>query len=253
MVRDIISIDEELCTGCGLCVSGCPEGAIQLIDGKARLVSETYCDGLGACIGECPEGAISIEKREAEEFDEPATRIHMGNAEHHIPAASTESISTSGCPGMAARTLNPSNGAGAAGSAPSSGTGSSLGHWPVQLSLLTPGAPYFENRELLLTADCVPVAVPDFHTRFLAGKSIAVACPKLDDVTPHLEKLTAILASSSVRAVKVLRMEVPCCSGLTALAEAALRASGKDLLLEEIIIEVGGKIEKPAINKKEKM
>ncbi len=248
-VRDIVRIDEELCDGCGKCIPDCVEGALRLVNGKARLIKEIYCDGLGACLGACPRGAISIEKREAEEFDEPATRIHMGNNTHQVPAPPTESLSTSGCPGMAARQLDASTPV----NAPASGTGSSLGHWPVQLSLLTPGAPYFENRELLLTADCVPVAVPDFHTRFLAGKSIAVACPKLDDVTPHLEKLTSILASSSVRAVKVLRMEVPCCSGLTALAEAALRASGKNLLLEEIIIEVGGKIEKPAINKKEKM
>ena len=240
-VRDIVKIDEELCDGCGKCIPDCVEGALRLLNGKARLVKEIYCDGLGACLGACPRGAISIEKREAEEFDEPATRIHMGNITHQVPALPTESLSTSGCPGMAARQLDASTPV----NAPASGTGSSLGHWPVQLSLLTPGAPYFENRELLLTADCVPVAVPDFHTRFLAGKSIAVACPKLDDVTPHLEKLTAILASSSVRSVKVLRMEVPCCSGLTALAEAALRASGKNLPLEEIIIEVGGKIEKP--------
>ena len=240
-IREIVHIDEELCDGCGKCVPDCVERALQLVNGKAKLVKEIYCDGLGACLGVCPQGAISIEKREAEEFDEEATRIHMEQKELAQKTSLHETISTSGCPGMASRQLIPSENAGKQPSASSS----SLGHWPVQMGLVSPGAPYFENTELLLTADCAPVAVPDFHSRFLAGRSIAVACPKLDDITPHLEKLTAILVHGNLKAVKILRMEVPCCSGLTRLAYAALEASGKNVPVEEIIIGIDGKPVQP--------
>ena len=241
-IRDIVHINEDLCDGCEKCIPDCVEGALQLVNGKARLVKEIYCDGLGACLGSCPRGAISIEKREAGEFDEEATRIYMEQKTSRpetLPVV--ESISTSGCPGMAARQLHPVQ-ENNTSPAPAS---SALGHWPVQLSLVSPDAPYFQDAELLLTADCVPVAVPDFHGRFLIGHAIALACPKLDDVQPHLDKLIAILLSSNVRAIKVLRMEVPCCSGLTRLARAALQASGKQIPLEEITISIEGHVKEP--------
>lgn len=241
-IRDIVHINEDLCDGCEKCIPDCVEGALQLVNGKARLVKEIYCDGLGACLGSCPRGAISIEKREAGEFDEEATRIYMEQKTSRpetLPVV--ESISTSGCPGMAARQLHPVQ-ENDTSPAPAS---SALGHWPVQLSLVSPDAPYFQDAKLLLTADCVPVAVPDFHSRFLKGHAIAVACPKLDDIQPHLDKLTAILRCSDVRAIKILRMEVPCCSGLTHLAQSALQASGKHLPLGEIIIGVEGQVREP--------
>lgn len=237
-------INEDLCDGCGKCVPDCVEGALQLVNGKARLVREIYCDGLGACLGSCPRGAISIEKREAWEFDEEATLVHMEQKTRAAQLQPAEAISTSGCPGMAARQLNPVQEINASPAL----TCSALGHWPVQLSLVSPGAPYFRDAELLLTADCVPVAVPDFHSRYLKGHAITLACPKLDDIQPHLDKLTAILLNSDVRAIRVLRMEVPCCSGLTGLARAALQASGKELPLEEIIISIEGQVKEPEQN-----
>jgi NAD-dependent dihydropyrimidine dehydrogenase PreA subunit len=238
-VRKIVHIDEELCDGCGKCIPDCVEGALQLIDGKARLVKEIYCDGLGACLGTCPQGAISIEERDAEAFDEEATRVHMENLPRKPSMEKNKEISTSGCPGVAARQLHPSETV----AFPNQEATSRLGHWPVQLSLVSPGAPYFDGKELLLTADCGPVAIPDFHSQFLSGRAIAVSCPKLDDVTGHLARLSAIISAGDIKSIKILRMEVPCCSGLTRLAQAALQASGKDLRLEEVIIGIDGKIQ----------
>ena len=248
-IRDIVRINEELCDGCGKCIPDCVEGALKLVNGKARLVKEIYCDGLGACLGSCPRGAISIEQREASEFDEEATRIHMEQTSARpVVVPSVESISSAGCPGMAARQLYPAvNSRPSREEAPAPAQ-SSLGHWPVQLSLVSPDAPYFQDADLLLTADCAPVAIPDFHSRYLQGRSIAVACPKLDDVQPHLDKLTAILRYSDIRSIQVLRMEVPCCSGLTRLAQAALQASGKQVPLEEITISLDGKVKQPEKN-----
>jgi Fe-S-cluster-containing hydrogenase component 2 len=244
-IRDIVRINEDLCDGCGKCIPDCVEGALKLVNGKAKLVKEIYCDGLGACLGSCPRGAITIEKREANEFDEEATRIFMEQkAARPTALPIVESISSAGCPGMAARQLRPVQET-RASSAPAVST---LGHWPVQLSLVSPEAPYFQDAELLLTADCVPVSVPDFHSRFLKGHAIALACPKLDDIQPHLDKLIAILLNSDVRAIKVLRMEVPCCSGLTRLARAALQASGKEIPLQEITITVDGQVKEEVQN-----
>ena len=238
-IREIVKIDEELCDGCGKCIPDCVEGALQLVNGKARLVKEIYCDGLGACLGSCPRGAISIERREAEEFDEQAANLYMEKKRQENTLPVTDSIRTSGCPGMAAVQLKPAPKPGSPD--PAGSSSSSLGHWPVQMGLVSPEAPCFKNSELLLTADCAPVAIPDFHSRYLSGHSVALACPKLDNIQPHLDKLTAILIHGSLESIKILRMEVPCCSGLTRLAEAALLASGKDIPLEEIIIGIDGK------------
>ncbi len=249
-IRDIVKINEDLCDGCGKCIPDCVEGALQLVNGKARLVKEIYCDGLGACLGSCPQGAITIEKREAGEFDEEAARIFVEQKKAARPVfvPSAASISSAACPGMAARQLYPADTLRPSPEAHPAPPGSALGHWPVQLSLVSPDAPYFKDSELLLTADCAPVAVPDFHSRFLQGRSIAVACPKLDDIQPHLEKLTNILRCSHIRSIKVLRMEVPCCSGLTRLAQAALQASGKKIPLHETIISISGQLKEQEQN-----
>ncbi len=221
-VRPIIRIDEEKCDGCGLCATACHEGAIAVVDGKARLVSETYCDGLGACLGECPRGAISIEKREAEEFDEEAA----ARAQREKPQPKSLPC---GCPGTMARSLKEMPLPDLAESpVPASGMSrrgpvvSRLGNWPVQLSLVPVNAPYLKGADLLLAADCTAFACPDFHERFLEGKILLMGCPKLDDSDFYEEKVGAILAENGIQSVEVVTMEVPCCSGLVRLVQSAI-------------------------------
>jgi len=220
MKRHIIKIDEERCTGCGLCIPNCAEGALKVIDGKARLVSDQACDGLGACIGHCPEGAITVETREAEPFDERKVR-----ASEAIPS-----------PGRAA---------GPAPSAAPTPTArkSRLAQWPVQLHLLNPQAPYFKGADLLVAADCVPFATADFHERFLAGKALVVFCPKLDDSDEiYVERLAEILRLNDIKSITVAHMEVPCCFGTNRVVEAALKRSGKKLEVKDITISVRGEV-----------
>ncbi|MHC4944643.1 MAG: ATP-binding protein [Planctomycetota bacterium] len=250
-VRKIIRIDEEKCDGCGLCVDACHEGAIQIIDDKAKLVSETYCDGLGDCLAECPQDAITIEEREAKPFDEAAVAAHLAVQEQSgekAPAAeATATPAGGGCPGSALRTFDASSnqqkapannkppfpaGGGCPGSAmrrfqesapPAEGADtpagpSRLSHWPVQLMLVPPGAPFLKNSDILVCADCVPFAVPDFHARYLTGKTVLVGCPKLDDLAYYEEKLKAIFAEAQPRSVTVIKMEVPCCNGIATAA-----------------------------------
>ncbi len=233
-LRKIVKIDEEKCTGCGLCVTACAEGAIQVIDGKARLVSEIYCDGLGACLGECPEDAITIEERYAREFDEEATEAHLRELrakEKELPC---------GCPGTLAREISRQQTT--SDQVPSAGVSSELTNWPVQLTLVSPAAPYFQDADLLLLADCVPFALADFHTRFLRGRPVVVGCPKLDDADYYIEKLTEILKRSSVNSLTVVHMEVPCCSGLSYIAARAVEASGKDIPLSDFTITIQGEV-----------
>lgn len=231
--RKIITIDEEKCNGCGQCVDACAEGAIQLVDGKARLVSETYCDGLGACIGECPQGAITIEEREAAPFDEKAAKEHMEQR------AQQEKMAC-GCPGSMAQSIErPTTGASCDASKAMS---SELTNWPVQLKLAPPGAPYFEDADLLLVADCVPFALADFHPRLLRGKPVVIGCPKLDDPEYYVGKLAEILRASSIRSLTVVHMEVPCCSALVRIAEAAVEASGKEVPLRDMTIGIRGEV-----------
>ncbi len=233
MVRNIVQIDEEKCDGCGLCVSACAEGAIKLIDGKARLVSESYCDGLGACIGHCPQDAITIEQREAAPFDEEATKAHL--AEQRNAPAQTAFV----CPGLAAQQVRQKSGS------TESVTGraaSELTHWPVQLKLVSPTAPYFADADLLLVADCVPFAMGDFHARFLKDHSIAVGCPKLDDAEFYIEKLSAILRANRLRSLTVVHMEVPCCSALTRIAREAAARSGVRIGFEDVTIDLQGNV-----------
>ncbi len=238
VMRKVVRIDEDRCTGCGLCIPACAEGALQIVDGKARLLGDRYCDGLGACLGECPEGAITVEEREAEEFDEVAAgergpRLAAG---HHHQAG--EALPC-GCPSSSVTSLE--KGA-AVGECCGAGADWSpkLSHWPVQLALVPPGAPFLAGADLVLTADCVPFAYARFHPDFLEDHAVMVACPKLDDSQAHLARLTEILRRSGVRSVTVARMEVPCCSGLTHLAQQAIRRSGQELPLQEVVIGIRG-------------
>lgn len=245
MIRKIVQIDEERCDGCGLCASACAEGAIRIIDGKARLVSDTYCDGLGACIGECPQDAITIVEREADEFDEAAVERHLAAAKNGSGAetgraASNETLAC-GCPGSMVRELAPGAGTAAAGDALAPHP-SHLRNWPVQMHLVPTGAPYLEGASLLLAADCVGFAYPDFHRGLLEGKVLTVGCPKLDDAAFYLEKLTAILRENDIRELTVAYMEVPCCFGLVNLARQALQDSGKDIPFRTVKIGIEGEV-----------
>jgi len=244
VLRNIIVIDEEKCDGCGQCVTACAEGAIRIVDGKAKLISESYCDGLGACLGHCPRQAITVEQRDVPAFDEQAVQGHLAaqSAEESV-APPTPPLGFV-CPGMAVRRLTPSQAPPADGNGPA--VPSALRQWPVQLSLLSPTAEFLKGAELLLVADCVPLAVGDFHSRWLAGKAVAIACPKLDDREAHAKKLAAILKTARPACLTVLHMEVPCCSGLTRLAERALAAAGVDVPVEDITIALDGRVVAPS-------
>ena len=233
MKRMIVRIDEAKCTGCGQCASACAEGAIRIVDGKARLISENYCDGLGACLGECPEDAITIEEREADEFDEKAVE-----AARRPPA--TPEPAPHVCPGTAMRELKPHRAPGTESAAPAGE--SELRHWPVQLKLVAPSAPFLKDADLLLAADCVPFAMADFHPKFLRGRSVIIGCPKLDDPAFYVEKLTEVFKRSGIRSVTVLHMEVPCCFGLKRIAEAALEASGRKIPMRDVTVSIEGKV-----------
>ncbi len=231
--RNIIKIDEEKCTGCGQCVTACAEGAIEIINGKAKLVSETYCDGLGACIGDCPEEALTIEEREADAFDEEAAMAHVNAQKKESPACIFS------CPGTLAKSLNEKEDSGEEEDVV---VPSQLGNWPVQLHLVTPTAPYLKNADLLLVADCVPFAMGDFHTRFLRKRPVVVGCPKLDDTDAYVKKLTDIIEQADIRSLTVVHMEVPCCSGLTMIANKAVSSVTSDILLKDITIGLSGDV-----------
>ncbi len=234
-VRKIVRIDEDKCNGCGACADKCAEGALKIVDGKARLLSENYCDGLGACLGECPEGAIIIEERPAVEFDEKAV-------EHHLQSLAKQETLACGCPGARVTSFAGEKEAVAEETEAVDSQPSALRHWPVQLALVPPQAPFFQGADLLLTAHCVPAAYGDFHREFLTDHALIIACPKLDDTEAHLEKLTQILTHSTVKSLTVVRMEVPCCSGLTFLAKKAIAASGKRIPFLEVVVGVRGDI-----------
>jgi NAD-dependent dihydropyrimidine dehydrogenase PreA subunit len=276
MQREIIKIDEDRCTGCGLCVPGCPEGALQIIDGKARLISDLFCDGLGACIGECPEGAISIENREAEPYDEhkvmeniikagPNTiRAHLAHLKAHgeltllqeamnvlkeksldIPSGFEKGVSTQhgrtngGCPGSRMIDFSRENERpGEAGD-----VSSQLAQWPVQLHLISPLAPYYQNADVLLAADCTAYALGDFHQRFLKGKSLAIACPKLDEgMDIYLSKLTAMIDESKINSLTIIIMQVPCCGGLVHLAQKAWSQARRKIPMKKVVVGIQGDI-----------
>jgi Pyruvate/2-oxoacid:ferredoxin oxidoreductase delta subunit len=240
IMRKIVKIDEELCDGCGQCVPGCAEGAIEIIDGKARLVSENYCDGLGACLGECPNGAITIVEREAEDFDEEAVEEYLKEKEK--TEKPVEVHLACGCPSTHVQTFIPKapDKAGIRDTQP--GTQSTLSHWPVQINLVPPTAPFLKGADLLIAADCTPLAYPNFHQDFLKGKVIMIGCPKFDNVEDYILKFTEIFKNADIKSITALIMEVPCCSGLPMIVKRAMDAAGKDIPMEEIVISVKGNI-----------
>ncbi len=246
VVRKIISIDEEKCDGCGLCIPSCEEGALQIVDGKARLVKEIYCDGLGNCLGECPQGAIAMTEREADPFDEKAVEDHLQRLEtaDHQKEENTEECGV--CCGSSlvrdiARSDQETAGAGSAGQndyVPEA----ELSHWPVQLHLVSPQARFLQDTDLLIAADCVPFAYADFHRRFLAEKSLLIGCPKLDDVNTYHQKLVEIFKQNRLKSITLVHMEVGCCYGLSRLVQSALEESGAEIPYEEVVVGVDGTI-----------
>jgi len=235
VLRNIVKIDEQKCNGCGQCVAACAEGAIEIIDGKAKLVSDIYCDGLGACIGHCPQDAITVEKRQAAEFDEEATKIHLAKKK------STHEQADFVCPGTMSKQLRPKA---KPTEAPAVSVTSQLSHWPVQLKLVSPHAPYFADAELLLVADCVPFAMGNFHNEFLKDHSIVVGCPKLDDSEFYIEKLAQIFKANKPKSLTVIHMEVPCCFGLTQIAKRAIALAKINLAFKDVTVALDGNISK---------
>jgi ferredoxin len=247
-VRKVVHIDEDKCNGCGVCVPSCAEGALKIIDGKAKLVSDKHCDGLGACLGECPRGAINIEERPAEEFDEEAAKLHQELDKH--PAQ--ENISS--CPSVQVRDLwKPDDEKSACGCSsatvkeieraendiqPIAFQPSQLRHWPVQLTLVPLTAPFLKGADVVLAADCTAFADAGFHQDFLKNHVLIIACPKLDDFEAHVEKLTQIIAHSGLKSLTVVHMEVPCCSGLVFMAKKSIEAAGKQIPVKEITIRL---------------
>jgi Pyruvate/2-oxoacid:ferredoxin oxidoreductase delta subunit len=239
--RQIIRIDEEKCDGCGLCVPACAEGAIGIRDGKARLVAEKYCDGLGACLGECPRGALTIIEADVEAFDMEAAEAHVKTMK---PAPPPEAPPMPcGCPSTLIQ-LFPAATAVEKSPLPVDGNrpDSALTHWPVQIRLVPPTAPFLKNADLLIAADCTPVAYAGFHQDFLTGKVLLMGCPKFDDVPAYVEKLTQIFRHNALRRITILAMEVPCCQGLPAIVRKALVQSGRDIPLDVVVVSLRGKI-----------
>ncbi|MCP4756191.1 MAG: 4Fe-4S ferredoxin [Proteobacteria bacterium] len=237
VLRKIIEIDEELCDGCGECVTACEEGAIQIVDGKAKVVNDVFCDGLGACIGDCPLDALKIVEREAEEFDEVAVEHHLQELE---PRGTEEQPTMAcGCPSNKLQSFVPQEACERANQ-PSTmePTESALSHWPVQIHLVPPTAPFLKNADLLVVADCVPVAYANFHRDFLQGKTVMMGCPKLDDGQSYVEKFADIFRTAGIKSLTVAIMEVPCCSGLPMIVKKALEVSGMDIPLEEVTIGI---------------
>ena len=252
--RQIITIDEEKCDGCGNCVPACVEGALQVIDGKARLVRESYCDGLGACLGDCPQDALHVTTLEVEAYDEPAVLGYLRQTapeavERHVvhlrehgiessyqPSARPQPAAIPLCPSVQMKAWHED--VAAQDEPPQGRVKSELRQWPVQLTLLPVRAPFFAGAELTLIADCVPFADPNMHAGLMRDTAIAVGCPKLDDGNAYIDKLTQILASNDIRGIKVAYMEVPCCRGLVFIAQQALRASGKEIPLDLVLVPI---------------
>lgn len=225
--RKIVKIDEGKCDGCGLCIPNCAEGAIKIVGGKAKLVSDALCDGLGACLGHCPKGAITIEERDAGDFEEKEVmRKHV----HGL----------SGCPGSKVLNLCRLSEKAVSSAGNKTGTGSRLANWPVQIKLVPTDAPYFENADLLVAADCVPFAYPEFHEKLLKGKVLMAGCPKLDDLEAYKEKISVIIKDNTIKSITYAHMEVPCCFGLVGVIQSAISDSGKKIPFKEIVISIKG-------------
>jgi NAD-dependent dihydropyrimidine dehydrogenase PreA subunit len=247
MLRKIVKIDPDKCNGCGDCVPSCAEGAITLVNGKAVLAADNLCDGLGACLGECPQGAITVEERDSDAFDEAAVAAHLTahgkQLSVHAPiqlTAAAPQQQHGGCPGSRAMSFERPQAT--AETTTNSSRQSQLAQWPVQLTLVSVTAPYFQGADLLITADCVPVAYAGYHEDFLKGRALVMGCPKLDDNQFYQQKLTDLFTKSDVSSVTVLKMEVPCCGGIALAARQALAASGKVIPYKEITISIQGQI-----------
>jgi NAD-dependent dihydropyrimidine dehydrogenase PreA subunit len=240
VTRKIIEIDENLCDGCGQCVPSCAEGSLEIINGKAKMIADKYCDGLGACLGDCPTGALTIIEREADEFDEEAVEELLRQK------AKEEKKSTQpkagGCPSAAMKTFQPSpcQVANKPGNI-QSGT-SALSHWPVQIRLIPPTAPFLKNADLLIAADCVPVASGGFHDDMLKDKTVMIGCPKFDDQMSYISKFTEIFIKADLKSITVAIMEVPCCSSMLDIIEKALKLSKKEIPAELILVSTRGEI-----------
>ncbi len=227
--RNIIKIDEEKCNGCGLCIPACKEGALKIVDGKAKLVKDSFCDGLGACLGNCPQGALTIKQREADEFDEQSVQEHLKEVSFppDLPC---------GCPGTMTKSFAPAK------NIETESQSSQLSQWPIQLKLIPINAPYLQNANLLLLADCCAVAYANLHQDLLREHVIAMACPKLDDTEPYLEKLTQIIKHNNLKSLNVIMMQVPCCHGLKNLAELAIKNANINIELSTKVISIEGRI-----------
>jgi ferredoxin len=242
VLRKIIEIDDELCDGCGQCVPSCAEGALEIVDGKARIVADKLCDGLGACMGECPTGALKIVERETDEFDEEAVEIHLAEKEKKTPKE--ETVMPCGCPSTTIETFVPAESfrkphipdtIGPEGE-------SALSHWPVQIRLIPANAPFLKEADLLVLADCVAVAFPTLHRDLIKEKVVMMGCPKFDEVQEYVAKFAEIFRIAGIKSITTVVMEVPCCAGLPGIVKKGLEASGQKISMNEIVISTRGKI-----------
>lgn len=238
--RKIVEIDEEKCDGCGECVPSCAEGAIQVVDGKARLVAEKYCDGLGACIGECPLGALRVIERVAEDFDEEAVEQYLKASDSANKTAETPAFV---CPSAQIQRFSPSEPAHEADEPSGQAeTISALSHWPVQIRLVPPTAPFLKGAELLVLADCTPVAYPNLHKDLLKGMAVMMGCPKFDEAEAYVQKFAEIFDTADIKGITVAVMEVPCCHGLPVILKKGMELAGKEIPMEQVVISTRGDI-----------
>lgn len=260
--RKLITVNEDLCNGCGNCVTGCAEGALAIVDGKARLVSEVFCDGLGACLGECPTGALVVVEVEAEDFNPEAVARHLTSQGRSVPDHMPDPVSLrlglrpvqgdvapkphgGGCPSRQVMSLAPRQSSCQQANVPTEQScgASNLSHWPIQLRLVPPNAPFLKNARLLLTADCVPPSYPDFNATLLPGRVMLLGCPKFDDAQSYIDKLADILSENAIQDITVVQMEVPCCNGMTAIALRAAQAANVSVPIKTIVITRDGEIQ----------
>lgn len=242
--RKIIEIDEELCNGCGQCIIGCAEAALELVDGKAKLVAEKYCDGLGACLGECPTGALKIVERISDDFDEEAVEALIAANKAKEAQADAPQEMACGCAGSNIQSFAPQTPCQSANQpqAMTAAGPSALTHWPVQIRLVPPTAPFLQGADLLIAADCTPIAYANFHQDFINGKVVMMGCPKFDDQMPYVDKLAEIFATAGISSVTTAIMEVPCCGSMRGIVAEAMKRAGKEIPSTEVVISTRGDI-----------